>query len=96
MNAISNGKLLLRVMTAAIGVGLLGFICGFFGPLYLLRNAGVGPITAFFAAPVGLFIGTATAVQGCAAGLTGRRYAYRMLAVAAIFAAATLTFVMLQ
>jgi hypothetical protein len=96
MVTISNSKLLGRSVTAAVGMSALGFACGYFGPICLRPDAGVGPITGFFAAPLGALIGIAAAIHGTVAGRPSRKYTYRVLAVAAVFAAAILLIVVTQ
>jgi hypothetical protein len=96
MESVSNTKLFLRAMGAAVAVGTLGFVCGYFGPLYLLPDPGVGPLTALFAAPIGACIGLTTSVYATVSGLSGRRYSYRLLAVALLFAAGVITLVIAQ
>jgi hypothetical protein len=54
-------------MVAAVTFGIFSFLVGYFGPLYLLKDAGVGPISGFFFAPAGIAVGTV-----CSVVATGR------------------------
>jgi hypothetical protein len=96
MEAISNTQSGVRMITGAIAMGLVGFVCGYFGPLWLLPDPGVGPLTAIFTIPAGVLIGTLTAIHSSMRGLTTRKFVYRMLGVALVFAAATLAIVVTQ
>ena len=96
MESVSNTKLFLLATGAAIAVGTIGFVCGYFGPLYLLAEPGVGPVTCLFTAPIGAGIGFAAAVHATVSELSGRRFCYRLLAVSLLFAAGVITLVLVQ
>jgi hypothetical protein len=96
MRDISNARLLLRAMIAAAIFAVVGFGCGFFGPLYLLADAGVGPVTGFLAAPMGASLGVATAVYVSTTVQSDTQYARRLLAVLVAFATVILLVVLLQ
>ena len=85
-----------RIIAAMLMFAALGFVCGFFGPLYLLQDPGVGPITGFFAAPIGALIGIATAAHANMTTRTTGQYFLRLFVVAAIFAALILAMVVFQ
>ena len=78
------------------GFAILGFLCGYFGPLYLVADPGVGPLTALVSTPLGAVIGGAIAVHGSVGGLSSRRYFVRLLGAAAVFAGAVLVLVLVQ
>jgi hypothetical protein len=90
MRNITNAKLLGRIAIAALGFGLIGFVCGYFGPSVLKADAGMAPITGFLAGPVCAAIGVACAVDRSVAGVTPPRYAKFMVAAAGVLAALTL------
>lgn len=47
-----------RTYTWAIALGLVGFICGYFGALKLLADpGGAAPVLGFFTGPLGLLVG---------------------------------------
>jgi hypothetical protein len=96
METISNGQPFLRIVAAAAVIGTLGFVCGYFGPLYLLKDAGVGPVTGFFIGPLGAAIGVATAMHSSRNPKTAKQFVCRLLIVSSIFAAATIVLVALQ
>lgn len=94
--SVSNNKLVVRIITATFAFGVLGLLCGYFGPLYLLKNPGVGPLTGLFLAPIGGGVGGAVALWATAQGHSGTRYAYRLLAAALLFATAVVGLVVWQ
>lgn len=96
METISNLRLLVRLLVASAAFAIIGFSCGYLGPLYLLRDAGVGPVTGFFMAPLGVLIGAVAAVWGSVKGYKPPEYAARLGMVAAVFAAAIVALVLVQ
>ena len=93
---VSNLTFAVRVITATIVFTVVGFISGYFGPLYLLPDAGVGPLTGFFAAPVGAFIGILAAMWGSMKGFKPAGYVGRLAIIAIFFASLILAVVVLQ
>jgi hypothetical protein len=96
MEPISNTALLVRILSSVVIVGGVGLVCGYLGPLYLLTDPGVGPLTALFTAPIGVAIGVAVAVWSAIAGISGRKYVYCLVTAAVVFAVATLVLVVVQ
>jgi hypothetical protein len=92
----SNAAFLLRIMVAITGFGTLAFTSGFFGPLYLREDAGVGPVTGFLAAPIGALIGAVTAIHASVTTTNGAEYWRRVIAVAIVLTAIMLVVVASQ
>jgi hypothetical protein len=87
METVSNLAFTFRVVVAAVLFTTVGFISGYFGPLYLFQDAGVAPVTGYFAAPVGTLVGIVAAVWGSMKGFKPAGYALRLAIIAMIFAA---------
>ena len=87
---------IVRVLGAMLVFACLGFAVGYFGPIYLLPDPGVGPLTGFFSAPVGAVIGGAAAVHASVRGFSHAKYLLRLSAVAAVYAAVALFVILTQ
>jgi len=90
VETISNRTFVIRLVVAAVTFTVIGFTVGYFGPIYLLPDAGVAPVTGYFAAPVGTLIGILAATWGSMKGFKPTAYMARVAVIAAIFAALTL------
>jgi hypothetical protein len=54
---------LLRIVGWALGIGLVGFVAGFFGPLLLTPEANQGPLLGIFiTGPLGVVLGALVGV----------------------------------
>ncbi len=93
---VSNVALMSRAVSMALAFGVIGFSGGFFGPLYLLDNPGIGPVTGFFVAPIGMLVGLGAAIHASSTAHTNRQYWRRMLLIALLFATTTIAVVVLQ
>ena len=96
MEKISNAKFVVRIIIAAVAMGAVGFVCGYFGPVVLLPDPGIGMLTGCFTGPFGILIGLAAALYDNVAARSDREYWSRMMLVAAIFAAVILIVVVSQ
>jgi len=97
MESTSSTNLLRsRVITAALAYGAVGFVCGFFGPIFLLEDFGCGPLTGFLAAPVGAAIGGGMALWANGAARSVVQYRRYVVGVAVVFGLAILGLVLVQ
>ena len=93
---IPNAVFLWRIVVAILGFGLLTFGSGYFGPVYLREDAGIGPVTGFVAAPIGALIGAITAVHASVTTANRAEYWRRVVAVAIVLTAVMLVVVASQ
>jgi hypothetical protein len=84
---------IVRPLIASISLGILGFIAGYFGPLYLNPTGNQGPLLGMFAgAPAGLMLGL---VLGVAMMRAGRGAFVAAVGIAAVAVVAGVLFLSL-
>lgn len=88
--------MLVRVFTAALLVGMVGFLSGYFGPIYLLENPGLGPLTGFLVTPVAVAAGAAVAAWTISNGSSRFTYVLCLTVVGVVVAGAILVLVLVQ
>jgi hypothetical protein len=96
METVSNSKFLTRVAVAMLAFGSLGFECGYYGPVYLLADPGVGPLMGFFTGPIGALVGAGAAAHATIKGFSRSKYVAQLLAAAVAFTGVVLIVVMIQ